>query len=149
LFQDIEKQSKKLFNLFSNVVLEYLKSNHENLVKDYLEERKNFEALFFYYLENFFQTNLIERRRACLRDAKNCLKLLENNKEFDYKFYKTYLDDLENSLIFKKELLIDNTIKQTDTSNFDNATFDNYRALIKCEKMGMVELKNKTIFQVF
>jgi hypothetical protein len=130
------------------MVLDYLKNNHENLVKDYLEEKRNYEALFFYHLENFFQSSIVEKRRLNLKDAKGCLKYLETNKEFDLKFYKTYMDDLENSLMFKKELLNDNLIKQTDTTTFDNTTFDTYRQLIKLEKIGFVETRNKTIFQV-
>lgn len=91
---------------------------------------------------------MIDRRRVNIKEAKNCLKHLENNKEFDYKYYKTMVEDIENSLIFRKDLLIDNTIKQTDITTFDNSVFDNYRALIRNEKMGLVELKNKQIFNV-
>jgi hypothetical protein len=83
-----------------------------------------------------------------LKEAKGCLKPLENNKDFDFKFYKTYIEDLENSLWFKKELLNDNLIKQTDVTTFDNSTFDVYKGLIKNEKIGYVETRNKTMFQV-
>ncbi len=118
------------------------------MYEDYLKERRSYETLFFYYLENYFNSSLIDRRRYNIKEARNCLKLLENNKDFDFKYYKLVIDDIENSLLFKKDLLIDNTIKQTDISTFDCSTFDNYRTLIKGEKMGLVELRNKQMFQV-
>jgi hypothetical protein len=130
------------------VVFEYLKSNHTELVKDYLEEKKNYETLLFHNLDIFFKEISIDRRRLVLREAKNCLKNLEGNKEFDYKFYKNYLEDIEKSLFFKRDLLYENLIKQSDITTFDNSIFDCYKSLIKQEKMPLVETKNKQYFEV-
>ena len=126
-----------------------MKSNHNELLKDYLEEKKNYEILFFYNLENYFKEISIDRRRILLKEAKGCLKYLETNKEFDSKFYKTYIDDIEKSLFFKRDLLLENLIKQSDITTFDNSIFDCYRSLIKQEKMPLVEQKNKQYFEVF
>ena len=128
------------------VVFEYLKSNHNELLKDFLEEKRNYETLFFHNLEIFFKEISIDRRRLALREAKNCLKNLEGNKEFDYKFYKNYLEDIEKSLFFKRDLLYENLIKQSDITTFDNSIFDCYKILIKQEKMPLVEQKNKQYF---
>ena len=57
-----------------------MKSNHNELLKDYLEEKKNYEILFFYNLENYFKEISIDRRRILLKEAKGCLKYLETNK---------------------------------------------------------------------
>ena len=130
------------------VVFEYLKSNHTELLKDYLEEKKNYETLLFHNLDIFFKEISIDRRRLVLREAKNCLKNLEGNKEFDYKFYKNYLEDIEKSLFFKRDLLYENLIKQSDITTFDNSVFDCYKSLIKQEKMPLVEEKNKKYFEV-
>ncbi len=83
-----------------------------------------------------------------LREAKNCIKNLEGNKEFDWKFYKTYIEDIERSLFFKRDLIYENLIKQSDITTFDNSIFDCYRNLIKQEKMPLVEAKNKQYFEV-
>jgi len=130
------------------VVFEYLKSNHSELLKDFLEEKRNFESLFFHYLDLFFKEVSIDKRRLLLREAKTCLKNLEVNKEFDYKFYKNYLEDIEKSLFFKRDLLYENLIKQSDITTFDNSIFDCYKILIKQEKMPLVEQKNKQYFEV-
>lgn len=128
--------------------MDYLKSNHSELLKDYLEEKRNFETLLYHNLEIFFKEISIDRRRLALREAKNCLKNLEGNKEFDFKFYKVYLEDIEKSLFFKRDLLYENLIKQSDITTFDNSVFDCYKNLIKQEKMPLVESKNKQYFEV-
>jgi hypothetical protein len=76
------------------------------------------------------------------------LKLLENNKEFDFKYYKMYIEDIEKSLFFKRDMLSDNLIKQTDITTLDNSVFDVYKQMIKGEKYGLVESKNKQNFEV-
>ncbi len=130
------------------VVFDYLKSNHNELLKDFLEEKKNYETLFFHNLDNFFKEIAIERRKIALEEARKCLKNLEGNKEFDFKFYKTYIDDIEKSFYFKRDLLFENLIKQSDITSFDNSIFDCYKILIKQEKMPLVEQKNKQYFEV-
>lgn len=119
-----------------------MKKNHNELLKEYLEEKKNFEALFFYSLENFFKEISVERRRSLVRDCKNCIRNLEGSKEFDYKFYKTYIEDIEKSLLLKRDLIKDNFIKQSDITSVDNSIMDCYRTLIKQEKMPLVEKLN-------
>jgi hypothetical protein len=42
----------------------------------------------------------------------------------------------------------DDVIKQTDISSFDNPTFDVFKTVIKAEKMGLLENKNKQLFEV-
>lgn len=125
-----------------------MKNNHESLVREYLEERKNYESLFFYHIESFFQTPAIDKRRVSLKEAKTCLKFLENQKDQDWKFYKNYIEDIEKSMFFKRDLLNDNHIAQTDITTFDNSIFDVYKGLIKKEKTGLVEIKNKQLFEV-
>ena len=124
----------KILTNYSLVVFEYLKVNHNELLKEYLEERKNYETLLFYHLENFFKEISIERRRLSLKEAKICIKNLEGSKEFDWKFYKVYIEDVERSLFFKRDLINENLIKQSDITTFDNSIFDCYRSLIKQEK---------------
>jgi hypothetical protein len=147
------KQIVAKYRKIEPVVLQYLKNNHEGLVKDFLEIKKNWEGLFFYYLEIFFQSKTIDSRRKNIKEAKNCIKIIEGTKtenpiNFDVKFYKTYIDDIEKSLFFKKDLLNDDIIKQTDITNFDNSTFDVFKTAIKAEKMGLVENKNKQLFEI-
>lgn len=125
-----------------------MKENHSDLLKEFLEEKKNYESLFFENLNLFFKEVSIDRRRLILREAKNCLKNLENIKEFDFKFYKVYIEDIEKSLFFKRDLLFENLIKQSDISSFDISIFDCYKTLIKQEKMPLVEQKNKQYFEV-
>jgi hypothetical protein len=132
------------------IVINYLKTHHENLLKEFLEIKRNWEALFFSFIESFFQSNTIDQRRKNLKEARNCLKIMENNKEkdFDFKFYKVYCDDLEKSLMLKRDLLYEEIIKQSDITTFDNSTFDVYKILVKENKPALVDSKNRSLFEV-
>lgn len=52
-------------------------------------------------------------------------------------------------MFFKRDLLVDDIIRQTDISTYDNTIFDCYKIMIKADKMGMVEQKNKQLFEVY
>lgn len=127
------------------VVLDYLNKNHQGLVKDYLELKRNYEDLFFHMIEQFFAASSLDQRRRCIKEAKNYLKTIETVKDysFDVKFYRNYLTDMEQSLFFKRDMLNENIIRQTDISSFDNSIHDVYKMMIKEEKFNMVEQKNK------
>lgn len=149
------KQIVSKYKKAEPVVIEYLKNNHEGLLKDFYEIKRNWEGLFFYYIESFVSSSSLDLRRRNIKEAKNILKILETIKDksdrdptFDVRFYKTYVDDIEKSMLFKRDLLTDDIIKQTDITTFDNSTFDVYKTMIKAEKMGMVETKNKQLFEV-
>jgi hypothetical protein len=144
------KQIAAKYKQAEPIVINYLKTHHENLLKDFLEIKRNWEGLFFSYLESFFQSSTIDQRRKNLKEARNCLKIMENNKEkdFDFKFYKVYCDDLEKSLMLKRDLLNEEIIKQSDITTFDNSTFDIYKILVKENKPAIVDSKNKSLFEV-
>lgn len=133
-----------------STVLEYLKRNLPDQIEEVLLEKKSYEELFFYFLEKFFNSKTITDRRELIGKVKEYRKKLEDEKNpnFDYKFYKTYVEDLEQSIHFKKSLLEDNIIKQTDISPFDNSIYDVYYTAIKEGKWGIVEEKNKKNFQL-
>lgn len=59
-----------------------------------------------------------------------------------------YIEDLKKSLPFKRDMLKETLIKQTDVTTFDNSVVDVYKSLIKSEKIGLVETTNKSNFQV-
>ena len=93
-----------------------------------IQKKKNkFEDLFFLNLEKFFLSKDIIDRNYYISKLKDNLKKIENNyanfPNFDYKFYKTYVSDLENSLVFKKQCLKDNIIQKTDLSSIDNSIY--------------------------
>ncbi len=142
------KQIVSKYKRAEPIVMEYLKNHHEGLVKEFLEMKKNPETLFMYHIENFFRSSTIDERRRNIKEAKSYLKQMELNKDPDFKFYKTYIEDIEKSMFFKRDLLNEDIIRQTDITNFDNSTMDVYKIMIKSEKMGLVESKNKTLFEV-
>ena len=132
------------------VIIAYLKANHESIIDDYFKIIKNWEALIFFNLEKYFKSNNLENRRLSLIKCKDYIKpLLVGEQKEDWKFYKTFIEDeLEKGIYLKRDLLKEDHIKQTDMSNFDSPTFDVYYNLIKNEKVGLVEIKNKQYFGV-
>jgi hypothetical protein len=145
-FQAIVSKFKKA----EPVIIAYLKANHESILEDYLKAIKNWEALFFYYMEKYFKSNSLDTRRVCVMKCKEYLKpLLISDQKEEWKFYKNFVeDDLEKAIYLKRDLLKEEHIKQTDLTNFDSPTFDVYYNLIKNEKVGLVEIKNKQYFGV-
>ena len=132
------------------IVIEYLKKNLPDDLPSYLLKNNNFEELFFFYIEQFFKSPDLDKRYYYISQAKDTLTRSEKVKDstFDYKFYRTYVKDLESSLIFKRELLEDEVIKQTDVSQFDNSVYDCYKAAIKNDKFGLVEIRNNKCFNM-
>ena len=103
-------------------------------------------------LEKFFLSKDITDRNFYISKLKDNIKKIENNyanfPNFDYKFYKTYVTDLENSLIFKRDCLKDNIIQKSDLSSIDNSVYDCYKIAIKKDegKYNFVEKINNKHF---
>lgn len=136
----------------NTIVIEYLKKNAPKELDNYLEKKNKFEDLFFLNLEKFFLSKDIIDRNFYISKLKDNIKKIENNyanfPNFDYKFYKTYVTDLENSLIFKRDCLKDNIIQKSDLSSIDNSVYDCYKMAIKKDegKYGFVEKINNKHF---
>ena len=123
------------------------KINFEN----FLKSLKNKEEYFYYLLEKIFKSNSIKERKKCVRIALEIVnnKIIEKNN-FDYKFYKNYLNDLDNSMKFKIDCMDKkiNIIRKTDLNSFDNSLYDCYKLGAKAEKFEWVENQNKKIFEM-
>jgi hypothetical protein len=132
------------------VIVEYLKVNHEGVLEDYLKTIKNWEGLFFHYLEKYFRSNSLDQRRIYFLKCQEYIKnLLVTDQKEEWKFYKNYIEeDLRKAIDLKRDLLKEEIIKQTDLTNFDSPTFDVYYNMFKNEKGGLVEIKNKQYFGV-
>ena len=123
------------------------KINFENCLKSL----KNKEEYFFYLLEKIYKLDSINERKKCVRIAKEIVnnKIIENSN-FDYKFYKNYLNDLDNSMKFKIDCMDKkvNIIKKTDLNSFDNSIYDCFKLGAKTDKYEWVENQNKKAFEL-
>ena len=123
------------------------KINFENCLKSL----KNKEEYFFYLLEKIFKSDSINERKKCVRIAK---EIVNNNiidkPNFDYKFYKNYLNDLDNSMRFKIDCMDkkNNIIKKQDLNSFDNSIYDCYKIGVKADKYEWIENQNKNLFEM-
>ena len=105
--------------------------------------------MFFLSLENYYSTSSIGLRRDYIKKCRNYLKVLSANdvkKEWD--FYKNVLDEIDKSTLLKKDLIAENNLKNSDDTNFDISLYDTYKSLVKVDKAGLAETKNKSIFNV-
>ena len=136
-------------------VIKYLsfdKNTSAENMENYLKMIKNPEELFFYYLEQYFQTDKISERKKYISLAKENEKLVTNaiNPNFEHKFYRNYLDNLSNDLNFKNELIkLDSEKKEKpilkipDQLSFDISLYDAYKLGVKGEVFDWIEHQNK------
>jgi hypothetical protein len=129
-----------------NLVIDYLKNgikkpkDLDNCFQILLDK----DELFFNELEKFFQSENIEERRKCLFKAK---EFLNGAKNIDLNFYKTYIDDLENSLKLKENCLKKEIIGKDDEELFDNSTYD-FLEKATPELLSWVESQNNQYFGI-
>ena len=125
-------------------VLDFLNRNAPEQLDDYMELVKTPEEMFFYALEQYFQSTKLSDRKKYISLARENQKLIDN-PNFEHKFYKNYLDSLEYNLTFKIECLnLDKTvITRPDDTSFDISIYDTYKEGVKAEKYNWVESQNK------
>ena len=74
---------------------------------------------------------------------------LNNSKNLNYNFYKSYITDLEQSLKFKKRCMDPerNIIASNDITSFDNSIYDCYKKA-NPENFDWIESQNKKFFEI-
>ena len=135
-----------------SIVKQYFMKYRPEELDTYLKEKKNFEELFFLSLENFFRSKDLKERAKYVENAREYLKQLSNNKErdpnFDCKFYEGYLNDLENSIAFKKELLESNIINKNDIRPFDCSLYQSMKDTVQFNQENFLIKTNKGVFKL-
>ena len=135
------------FPELQNSVIDYYISNKKfEDLHNYLVRQKKMEELFFNSLEYFFKSQTIDAREKCLTEAKG---YLNNSKNLNYNFYKSYITDLEQSLKFKKRCMDPerNIIASNDITSFDNSIYDCYKKA-NPENFDWIESQNKKFFEI-
>ena len=132
------------FENINSAVIEYLKKNVPDQLEKYLNQKNLYDELFFMYLEKFFRSKDLTSRKEALERVKEYQKILEKKPgDFDYKFYRNYVSDLENSLKLKAKCLEKGYIQTTDTAPFDNSVYDCFKAIIEKGDNEISEAENK------
>ena len=131
-----------------SAVIEFLSKKAPDQLEYYLKELKNNEAMIFYYLEHFFNSNSVEDKKKYVKLAKDCEKALDST--FDHKFYRNYLECLEKSISFKNDCISQNTENnsQINDPNFDDSIYDCYKLGIINGKLNMIESQNNKNFDL-
>ena len=130
--------------------IQFIQKNACNKMENYLKNFNNPEELFFYYLEQYFQTQDISERKKYISLAKEKMKLIDNtiNPNFEHKFYKNYLESLDNNLAIKIETQNQDINLHPDEIAFDISIYDFYKIEINQiidEKSNLIETQNKKI----
>jgi hypothetical protein len=130
-----------------SAVIDFLSKKAPDQLEYYLKELKNNEAMIFYYLELFFNSSTVEEKKKYVKLAKDYEKALDSN--FDHKFYRYYLDNLEKSITFKNECISNNEKDAQNTdSNYDDSIYDCYKLGIINGKSNMIESQNTKNFDL-
>ena len=117
-----------------SAVVDFLKKRNPDYVEQFLIEMKNEEEKFHYFLEKFFGLSDLKERKIYLNKAKDCIKLIDSSKypNFEQKFYKNYIESLENSIKFKTSKENKNVIlEKNEDVSFDISIYDTYKLIIK------------------
>ena len=90
------------------------------------------------------------KKEENLKKIKENEKLITNsvNPNFEHKFYKNYLDNLSNDIIFKNDLMKINIeektiIKNPEQISYDISIYDTYK--LKKKKKKRLSLKKKNM----
>ena len=122
----------------SKIILFYKKYKPDNLSK-FLSESKNYNQLFYCYLEELFNSVNFENRTSTLSECKKC------NKNGNLKF-KKYLEILNNIITFKEECKKNNYIKASEMQKEEEETiYDCYLNAIKKDNYAFIEKQNKKL----
>ena len=128
----IEKVSQ--YTLLESAIIEFLNKNDKYALEKYIMTKKKPEEKIFFYLEQYFESKDINERKQILNRAKNCIKLIETAKNylFETKFYKNYIESLENNINFKtnKDYTTIISDKNGDES-FDISIYDTNKIIFK------------------
>ena len=99
----------------------------------------------FIELEKFFTSNKVDEKKNYIKLAKEYQKKIDKTN-INNKFYLTYLNELDNSIIFKKNCMDveRNIIKKSYIEPFDNSIYDCYKIGVKENNLRWIEGQNKT-----
>ncbi len=122
---------------FPKLLLFYKRYRPEQL-SDFLSKSKNYNTLFYYKLEEFFESDDIEDKNNLISECRKC------NKDGNLK-YKKYLENLNNILSFKEECIKKNYIKIDKKSQNKHSVYDCYFTAIKKDNSTWVENQNKNL----
>ena len=117
-------------------VIEFLRRKSPEHIEIYLKSQKNMEEMFFFYVEKYFASNSLQERKQNVSSGRECLKLIDTNGNFDVKFYKSYIDSLDNNLNFKKDCLNQDKviITKSDENLYDISIYDCYKLCVNAER---------------
>ena len=136
------KDNQKLRYAVIDLLKKYDKS--DTYIDKYLDEIKDYEELMLLQLEKFFTYKEIDKKKKCLKLAKEYQKNLDKNN-VNNKFYLMYLTELSNSIKFKKDCMdLDRKIiSKSYIKPFDNSIYDCYKFGAKENKLDWIEKQNK------
>ena len=121
-------------DLLESEIIDFLSKRDKYALEKYISTKKKPEEKIIFYLEKYFESKDLDERKEILNRAKHCIRLIENTKNvvFETKFYKNYIESLENNINFKSNKDYSTIImdKNEDTS-FDISIYDTNKIIIK------------------
>ena len=129
-----------------NHIIQLLKKHDRHDLDNYMMSLKNPEEMFFYCLEQYFQSSKYSDRQDYISLARDNLKLIDNtvNPNFEHKFYKNYLDSLESNLSFKSNCYnLDKPVISDINESFDISVYDLYKRGVAANKYDWIVSQNK------
>lgn len=134
---------KKAFPL----IIEFFKQKHPDFTEDFLKSNGLYEELMMLCLEKFFVARTYGERTRYINKATSSLQELTKRDKEEWKFYATYLQDLQKSILLKEDMIKENVIK-SDSTDFDKPVFSYLSEAILNEKFNYAESKGTKNFEI-
>ena len=120
-----------------SAVIEFLNERNPEEVENYLTEMKDDEEKLNYFLEKYFVISDLNKRKEILNKARDCLKLIHSSKypNVEIRFYKNYIENLENNLRMKTNIEnMEIILEQNEELSFDSSIYDVYKIILNGKK---------------
>ena len=127
----------ELIKHHSKIIL-FLKKYKPEKLEFFLLKTKNYDEYLFMKLEKLFNCQTSDEKISIIKELKKEIK------NFDSK-YKYYIDNLENSINFKKSCIEENIIHYTDKMPYNKTVYDCIFKGTKKEKFNLIEGQIKNL----
>lgn len=128
-------------------IKDYLSKTDKSGLVLYEDNLNQYEDLFYLYVEEFFDTDSLEKKKSLITSMKKCLNELKrakyDSKELDY--LKSYADELSNDLKLKEQNFTQGVIKADDELDVHCSQYDLLRQVAVHGRYGADKLAQSSL----
>ena len=133
-----ENLCKPELQMHHSKIILFLKKYKPEKLEFFLLKTKNYDEYLYMKLDKLFNCHSSDEKMSIIKEIKKEIK------NFDPK-YKKYIENLENSLKFKKSCIEENIIHYSEKMPYNQTVYDCIAKGTKKEKFNWIEGQNKNL----